>query len=465
MSHNSIHTKYDLSSYGFLAEPCTSLPAHFQFIDELADNLHEDDIRSVIDYLPEINHELEVELDHASVSEIKRIYSISCMALNRYVWCTGVEDAKNHSVIPPTLSWLLVTTADKLGIVPSLTHAAVDLYNWHIVDSDLPFSLENIEINHTMTNDVSEAWFYKIMIAIEGLFGKSRSRGYHEEGNLGNLLPKILEYEDGDLEQSDFNDGGDLLQEITDTLLEAAKLVGRMMEHCDPDFFFHHIRIYLSGSENKHLPHGVTLQLPEHNQIIKYKGGSAAQSSLIQILDVFLDVKHDGKVKEYLDDMLKYMPKRHRQAIDDLRAKPRLKLNHETTPLYNNCIRALLKFRGAHMKLVNQYVMAYEPEPVGCGADKSTATEKVDSCEDKSVQQTNDENEEEDDSGVLGTGGTHPRKFCGKVIADTNQALKEVTKPKVILESYNPPIDPSMCHVAFVVCALWMGGWMASLVW
>ena len=75
-------------------------------------------------------------------------------------------------------------SAESIGIVPILTNAAVDLYNWSkINENEDPLNYEpteeekknkncminfkNIMINYTMTNTKDEHWFYLIMIAIE----------------------------------------------------------------------------------------------------------------------------------------------------------------------------------------------------------------------------------------------------------------------------------------------------------
>ncbi len=69
-----------------------------------------------------------------------------------------------------------------------------------------------------------------------------------------------------------------------------------MHEHCDPQRFYHEIRPLLAGSKGMAaagLPRGVFYDQGNGKGLWRqYSGGSNAQSSLIQLLDVFLGVDH-----------------------------------------------------------------------------------------------------------------------------------------------------------------------------
>jgi len=56
-----------------------------------------------------------------------------------------------------------------------------------------------------------------------------------------------------------------------------------------------------------------------NNKYIDYRGGSAAQSSLIQLIDIIFEVKHKEKsVVNFLKEMHNYMPLQHKQFLQEM---------------------------------------------------------------------------------------------------------------------------------------------------
>ena len=96
-----------------------------------------------------------------------------------------------------------------------------------------------------------------------------------------------------------------LLYSFADGLNTLAIVLRKMYIHNDPAFFYHQLRPLLAGSKNMAhagLPRGVyydtgdAVEKPEN--WLQLSGGSNAQSSLIQTLDIFLGITHsatDGK--------------------------------------------------------------------------------------------------------------------------------------------------------------------------
>src|SRR5205814_2463962 len=95
--------------------------------------------------------------------------------------------------------------------------------------------------------------------------------------------------------------------------------------------------------------------------------GSAAQSTLIQVYDEFLGVKHEGHGKEFLVTMREYMPGKHREYLEMVSNLPSLKdyvgstENDELKNIYNDCLKLLTKFRDSHLNLVHHYIMKHLP--------------------------------------------------------------------------------------------------------
>lgn len=98
-----------------------------------------------------------------------------------------------------------------------------------------------------------------------------------------------------------------LLCRFADGLSDLNLTLRRMYEHNKPAVFFHQLRPFLAGSKNMGhagLPKGVYYDVGDSDGMerpenwLQLSGGSNAQSSLIQALDIFLGIKHsarDGK--------------------------------------------------------------------------------------------------------------------------------------------------------------------------
>ena len=408
--------QHNISMYGFLPSECENrLPVNFEFLTPVVDGLSEqstsgDEFRALIHGLPEYSAETHKTcLCDLSDGETRTLYSVLTMIVNRYIWCTGVMDAKNFSLIPSIIAIPLVQVSDMLGIQPTLTHSAVDLWNWKLTDPTQPFGLDNIDVINTLTGDDSEKWFYKVMIAIEGISGECVM-----------MTPIIQQH----YNRPEIVKG--LLTVMNEKISEAVVLIRRMGERCDPEFFFDRLRIYLGGSKNDNLPRGVSFDLRPLDQGLKeYRliGGSAAQSTLIQVYDVLFGVKHDGHGGKFLATMRSYMPRKHRDFLEKLEAikyplSQYVKENKQTDPdletVYLGCLNNLMFFRKAHIELVHNYIikMKNRPKPI------TPVTSVTDS------DPVDDSQNNKNAHGDKGSGGTDPIEFCTEIINDTKRTVR-----------------------------------------
>ena len=131
------------------------------------------------------------------------------------------------------------------------------------------------------TGSSDESWFYLISVAMEG-------RG-------ASVFPDLFDaMRAARIDRCDRVTTG--LSALADCINDLSVLLRRMYEKCDPYVFYHVIRPFLAGSKNMAaagLPRGVFYD--EGNgkgEWRQYSGGSNAQSSLIQLFDAFLGVKH-----------------------------------------------------------------------------------------------------------------------------------------------------------------------------
>ena len=412
-------TKYRLSKYGFLPESCdTVLPDNFKFFEYCISMISEtksfgDQFREIVNELPEYDSVMH-QVNMLSYAQQANLFSILTIIINRYVWCQGIEDAKNYNRIPAILSVPLYQLSELLGVVPTLSHGSIDLWNWKLINPLNPFDLDNIDILHTMTGTESEEWFYKIMICIEGKAGDV-VRIAHQIKQYYSVPEKLVS----------------ILKIINLRLQESVQIINRMYEHCNPDVFFDKIRIYLSGSLNDNLPQGIIFDLQPLGLSTKtylLHGGSAAQSSLIQMYDILFGIQHSGHGKEFLDKMRQYMPGSHREYAEELAKKISIKrfielsfdnnmqsnieqINYSLKYIYEQCVKNITNLREAHIRIVHKYVILM-------------------------IEDRNKADLLTNAHGTKGSGGTNPIVFCKQIIDDSKRAIQlknQCIKPDIKL--------------------------------
>lgn len=325
-----------------------------------------------------------------TLPQIQRAYSILCYITQAYVW----EDNKNPKrEIPPQLAVPLLEVSEKLGLQPILTHASVDLFNWRKSDNNKPLSLENIEIINSFTNSEDERWFYKIHIVMEFIGAKLIGIGktITETTNVDELKRALDAF----------------TQEIRNITTHIAKI----RENCGPKFFYGTLRWFFNGWTKKELfPNGMCYKTPSGDRWLVIGGGSAAQSSLIQFIDRVLGVEHEGKNKEFLDEMLDYMPRNHRLFLKELSKHSIRGFVNQTgddslTDSYNVAIAALTSLRKQHMSIVAEYVI--KPAEEEQRAQGALATQTMSSGGQGGERE------------LLGSGGTELVKFLKGAINET----------------------------------------------
>ena len=373
--------KYDVNStYGFADLVNNNHPLYFIQLNNILDklNTNSSEFCKSVDDMPDIKYDYEYV-----VTNSKYLYSVTSIICHKYIWC---QYPKVNTIIPKNIGLLWHASATALGLPTVLTHSAIVLFNWYSSGhGETTHILENLKSKYLMTGMVTEDWFYRVMLAMECVGGSILSDLYmiddyiinkntHEIINVMNKLVVVI-----------------------DNMTAISK---RMYEQCDPKVFFTELRQYLSGSDSKeYFPDGLSIADSDIKNI-KYLGGSAAQSTLIQVFDVVLDVKHDGHAKYYLDTVRQYMPQKHRLFLHDISLHNKLADyclgSIELTTQYNSCIISLAKLRASHFKLVHDYIIAFK--------------------------NTNNVHNDK------GTGGTNPVKFLGEIIKDTTKStLVETT--------------------------------------
>jgi len=105
----------------------------------------------------------------------------------------------------------------------------------------------------------------------------------------------------------------------------------------------------------------------------QYSGGSNAQSSLIQLFDAFLGVKHyasgegaekTARAQAFLTDMRYYMPGGHRRFLEAIESSSDVHSfslsrseGHPVRKAYETAVSALAALRTFHIQLVTRYII------------------------------------------------------------------------------------------------------------
>ena len=321
--------EYQISpAHGFLPEeePHARLPRYYQAWDEigwyLPDLLLSDQLPEAIQSLPHLTTD---KLGHHLAYE--RAMLILSYVAHAYL----VETSKNS--IPATIAQPWYEIAKKLGRPPVIAHASAVLHNWQKLDPDKPVALNNLMICQRYKGSNDEAWFFLVTVAIE-------AQGAAIIQSILRLFTK--QTQDIAYELQQIAEG---LSQITDTL-------NLMPTKCDPHVFYTQLRPFLASLD------GVLFEGVDKDPK-SFTGGSAAQSSLIQAIDIVMGIKHPHEAHySFLMQMRNYMPPQHRYFLEYLESLPTIpeiipdKHQSMLVPIYS----ALENFRKAHFRIFQTYV-------------------------------------------------------------------------------------------------------------
>lgn len=165
----------------------------------------------------------------------------------------------------------------------------------------------------------------------------------------------------------------DHLTKLASAIINLESTLMRMYEENIPAVFYQRVRRYLSGWLNdEELPEGLLYGEDPTPKLLA--GGSAAQSPIIQCLDIALDVQHGdpqaetvntgvGSAGAYLREMRRYMARGHREFLGWLEEninlrKSLLKSNMPSSVrrAFNDCVQAVRSFRNKHLSMVSTYI-------------------------------------------------------------------------------------------------------------
>ncbi|KAH7884234.1 Indoleamine 2,3-dioxygenase [Phlebopus sp. FC_14] len=312
--------------------------------------------------------------------------------------------------IPAPISIPLLEVSSQLQLPPVATYSDTVLYNWRLrseSDEMTPPALENLRSQDlfTGTNDEQEFYLASSRIEIRGVEALELMRATMDEMFVGDEIAvrRITTY---------LHKLASVVDELKDILLDVRK-------GCEPEFFYHSVRPWFRGKDSDPAHREWVFEgLDEHPELehpTDLSGPSAGQSALIHALDIFLgldncDTETEGSLnvdqRTLLRRMQIYMPRHHRNFLRHLTANPRPLRNFvlggdpQLSDAYNDAVRAVKRFRDAHLVIVAIYIIG----PA-------------------SRERSQREDEQEQQRKLKGTGGTNLMQFLKGVRDKTADAM------------------------------------------
>ena len=364
---------FSILERGFLPSKISTLLSNeFDDVENVANNLPKILANNQIEY-EVLNLETEKDISNLSIDELERAMLLYSYIGHGYIWGgTSIE-----KVIPKNISKTWYKISQKLDRPPILSYASYALNNWKLQDVNKPFDLENIRILQNFLGGIDEDWFIMIHIAIE-----------HEAKEiLNNLKTYYL----------DKNEDQSYLENALVSIKKINQIMNRMPEKCDPFIYYNRVRPYIFGwKNNPATPNGVIYEgVEEYGGTPQlFRGETGAQSSIVPALDALLGVTHSNDpLKEYLDEMRLYMPKEHRNLLNDLDQWSENNRSNSITEdssvvLSDEIIKEVHAFRNKHLEYARIYI------------------------HEQSLSNQNNSN-------VVGTGGTPFMKYLDKHLQET----------------------------------------------
>lgn len=328
------------SNRGFLPtiDPIIKLSDKFSEWDklgkEMSSLLTNGDFRKAVLDLP--------DLDISTIEdgpELERAMLLLSMFANAFVWCGD----KPKKIIPSSIAIPLHKIAARSGRPPITSHASIVLNNWKRIDTQKSLELENLKTIQNFLGGIDEDWFFLTAVAIEYAGAKA-------------LFASLIALEAAS--KRNYEEVYHNLDKVVLSMEKSVSILQRIPEKCAPEVFYFKIRPFLSGWPDK----GVIYEGVSDDPM-KFIGGSAAQSSLLQSIDLILGVSHNHPDSSpFLLEMRNYMPRKHRNFIKYLQSQIPLKNYIDNSGIselkekLNLCFESLEAFRDKHMKIALKYI-------------------------------------------------------------------------------------------------------------
>jgi indoleamine 2,3-dioxygenase len=345
---------------GFLPEedPCLRLPAAFEPWDELGRELPRllvaGRAREHIERLP--------LLDARRLEDryLERAMLLLSFLGHAAVWEKGRQNPQLSFPRSVAVPWVHV--AKRLGRPPVLAYGSHVLSNWRRIDPEGPVALGNLAVLQTFFGGLDESWFILVHVEIEARSMPIIRAVVEAQEAVAQDRPELL------LRQ---------LRHISEAQREVERALLRMTEHCEPYVFFTRIQPFFHGFLQMPVLYEGVEEFGGQRQ--SFAGGSAAQSTLLPMLDGLLGVKHtEDWLLQYLVELRRYMPPAHLAFLQAVERGPSVRdyvLAHRPAELveaYNACVELLRDFRQQHMEMTARYIVQQAREQAPAHGEQGT---------------------------------------------------------------------------------------------
>ena len=247
--------------------------------------------------------------------------------------------------LPAQLAVPWTRVSHRLGLPPVILHSTISLSNWRLIDTERSLTLDNLTTLYSLdkTRDLEVFFMIPLLVELRAVPAIK-------------ALVKIMISTDHQM----VSEVSSCLNIVTSSLSEMTRELRGIHSQVSPSLFYHKHRVLLSGwRDNPSLPNGLLYQ-GVADYPLQFSGGSAAQSSVIQLIDVCLGVEHGEREGEFLVRMRQYMPPNQREMLEQLAHYPSLRTvcegKKELEGEYNECLTRLTEFRTQHLILVSRYI-------------------------------------------------------------------------------------------------------------
>ena len=248
-------------------------------------------------------------------------------------------------VLPANIAVPLAQACKLLERPPILSYDGYALYNWRRFQTDRPIELGNLDTLQNFVHLYDEHWFILVHVEIEAIAADILAA-------IARIDKALKTVPEPDIEAD--------LWCIATAIGRQVNVLKRIPEKMDPKLYYKTFRPYIRFFENV-VYEGV------NQQAIDFRGETGAQSSIVPVLVEFMKIPHQSSIlTKHLDDMRRYMPKRHRLYIEQVAAMPSIKRSEYRGP-FNAILDNLIEFRKVHYGWANEYIHKRVKDPRGTG--------------------------------------------------------------------------------------------------
>ncbi|KAF9246348.1 Indoleamine 2,3-dioxygenase [Melanogaster broomeanus] len=308
---------------------------------------------------------------------LRRAHKVLAFLVHFYVHSIPPDAITGPIIVPRSLIAPLMSVSHVLRIAPVLTFADTVLWNWELINPELPVTIENMRFGQELFSGTEDERNFYLGSAKAEMIGVEMLHIFNEYQNLPNTtdLSSVCRI-------------NKLLNRLTSIIQEIDANVQSVREIVDPHMFYWEVRPWFNGSASSASAPAWIYEGVNDTSTLDLSGPSAGQSSVMHAVDLFLDIDHKLQQRRYpapsegnkradhgfMERMRRYMPGKHRDYLENIAESSRpIREVAQSTPAvreaYNSAVTALKKLRDAHMRIACLYVVSMSRStkpPVGC---------------------------------------------------------------------------------------------------